>query len=59
MPEPHIRPMHAGDRSEWQRMHLALWPDLSPLALQDEMAEINADPLLPRLMSGEVRVSAL
>lgn len=47
MHELHIRAMSAEDRAEWQRMRLALWPDLSPQELQAEMAEISVDPLLP------------
>lgn len=43
----HIRLINAEDRDEWQRMRLALWPDLSPQELQTEMTEISADPMLP------------
>jgi GNAT superfamily N-acetyltransferase len=47
MHELHIRSMNEEDRAEWQRLRLALWPDLSPQELQAEMAEINTDPMLP------------
>jgi aminoglycoside 6'-N-acetyltransferase I len=47
MRELHIRPMNAEDRTEWQRMRLALWPNHSLQELQAEMAEISADLMLP------------
>lgn len=49
-----VRPLHPDDDDEWQRMRLALWPELTRQELHSEMDEIRVDEnqvvfVLPRL----------
>jgi len=47
MSEIMIRKVTVEDKSEWLRMCLALWPDLSPEAHSAEMDEMISDPTQP------------
>ncbi len=51
-----IRPVEAGDRAEWLRMRLALWPDSPPEKEAEEIAVFLAGYPLPELMAAYVAV---
>ena len=49
-----IRPVEAGDRAEWLRLRLALWPDSSAEEEQGEVDTFLAGFPLPTLMAAFV-----